>query len=85
MGSRVLVGILLLLAVAALSFAVIGWNTTDTGVKMSGHVHSAMLLGIFFSLAVGIGLMALVFFSSRKGFDDEASRPQRRPPPSGEA
>jgi hypothetical protein len=29
-----------------------------------------MALGIIFSLLVGVGLMALVFYSSRHGYDD---------------
>lgn len=31
----------------------------------------AMALGALFSLALGIGLMALVFFSNRRGYDDQ--------------
>ena len=32
----------------------------------------AMWLGIVFSLVVGCGLMALVFYSSRHGYDEPA-------------
>ena len=31
-----------------------------------------MALGIVFSLLVGVGLMALVFYSSRAGYDEPA-------------
>jgi hypothetical protein len=31
-----------------------------------------MWLGIIFSLLIGCGLMALMFFSSRRGYDDRA-------------
>jgi hypothetical protein len=41
---------------------------------MSGHGYAAMALGIIFSLALGFGLMALMFYSSRHGFDDEVDR-----------
>ena len=44
----------------------------DAGV--SGHGYLAMTLGIFFSFLVGGGLMALVFYSNRKGYDDAADR-----------
>ena len=37
---------------------------------MPGYV--AMALGVIFSLASGVGLMALVFYSSRKRFDEPA-------------
>jgi len=36
---------------------------------MSTHGNIAMTFGIFFSLAIGIGLMALIFYSSRAGYD----------------
>jgi hypothetical protein len=39
---------------------------------MSMHGWIAMGLGVTFSLIVGCGLMGLVFYSSRKGFDDRA-------------
>jgi hypothetical protein len=37
---------------------------------MSIHGWIALFLGTFLSLAVGGGLMALVFYSARKGYDD---------------
>ena len=36
----------------------------------------AMTLGIVFSLLVGCGLMTLVFYSSRHGYDDRAFHDQ---------
>jgi hypothetical protein len=39
-------------------------------IPATGYV--AMALGIVFSLLVGCGLMALVFFSSRHGYDEPA-------------
>jgi len=42
---------------------------------MSGHGYMAMALGITFSMVVGIGLMSLIFYSHRKGYDEP---PQRR-------
>ncbi len=44
---------------------------------MSGHGWAAMALGIVFSLALGGGLMALVFFSARRGYDDAAASGER--------
>lgn len=46
--------------------------TMMSGVEMSGHGWLAMILGIVFSLLVGGGLMALLFYSSRHGYDDAA-------------
>jgi hypothetical protein len=42
-------------------------------VEMSGGGILAMIGGVLVSLAVGIGLMALVFYSNRSGHDDDAS------------
>jgi hypothetical protein len=39
-------------------------------VPTSGYV--AMALGVIFSMVVGVGLMALIFYSSRKGYDEPA-------------
>lgn len=42
-------------------------------VRMSGHGWFAMGLGIVFTLGLGGGLMALVFYSARRGYDDAAT------------
>jgi len=48
-----------------------GWSSAvGTEVPLGGYV--AMALGIVFSLLVGVGLMALVFYSSRAGYDEPA-------------
>jgi hypothetical protein len=37
---------------------------------MPASLYVAMALGVFFSLVVGCGLMALLFYSARHGYDD---------------
>lgn len=49
--------------------AVVTWNSLE-GASMSGHGIFAMILGLIFSLALGVGLMMLVFYSARAGYDD---------------
>jgi hypothetical protein len=39
----------------------------DSGISAAGWV--ALVLGVVVTLALGVGLMALVFISSRRGFD----------------
>ncbi|WOH49320.1 hypothetical protein [Bradyrhizobium sp. sBnM-33] len=58
------------------------WNATGDAV-MDKHGWIALGLGTFFSLLVGCGLMALMFFSSRSGHDDAADpfRTRREEPP----
>jgi hypothetical protein len=36
-----------------------------------------MTIGVVFSLLIGIALMALLFYSSRHGYDERASRDYR--------
>jgi hypothetical protein len=59
---------------AVVMFGVLtGWDSS----AMSIHGWIALTLGTLLSLAVGGGLMALVFHSARRGYDDriEIDRP----------
>lgn len=63
-----LVALLLLLA---LTFVIVylGWRLGNgADVPASGYV--AMVFGVIVSLGVGFGLMAMIFYSSRKGYDE---------------
>ena len=64
----VVIALLAALLAAACILGYLGWTSTDTSVPASGYV--ALVLGVVFSLVVGAGLMALVFYSSRKGYDE---------------
>ena len=70
-GSVIVLGILVSFLVMAIVFLVLGWGYGDayTGPSMSTAGYVAMTFGIVATLALGIGLMALVFYSSRKGHD----------------
>lgn len=70
-GRWALIAALLLLLLPAGYFAYQGLTVGD--VDMPATAYLAMGLGIVFSLAIGVGLMALVFYSSRKGYDDRAT------------
>jgi hypothetical protein len=72
LGTILLVGALIVILVAALWFAASAW-TSLSGPPMPPVGYVAMTLGIAFSLIVGCGLMALVFYSSRHGYDDQHS------------
>ena len=60
--------VLLALLGGAIWFAVGIWQATEE-TEISTHGKIAMALGIIVTILVGAGLMALVFWSSRKGFD----------------
>ncbi len=64
------------LAIAVVAVAVVA--TESAGVwralgasEISPAGWLAMALGVLFSLGLGVGLMALVFFSNRRGYDDQ--------------
>ena len=47
------------------------WTATE-GTAISGHGMAALVIGAIGSLVLGGGLMALVFLSARRGYDDAA-------------
>lgn len=65
--------VLLGLLAAASAAAYVVWQDLD-GVEIGFHGWIALCLGVGITLALGIGLMTLVFYSSRHGYDDEAGR-----------
>ena len=40
------------------------------GVALSGHGVTAMIIGLVFTIIIGFGLMALLFFSNKHGHDE---------------
>ena len=48
-------------------------------VELGFHGMLALVLGVTISLALGVGLMALVFYSSRSGHDERAHEPPDEP------
>jgi heme/copper-type cytochrome/quinol oxidase subunit 2 len=76
MGKIALVTFLLALLAGTIWMSASLW-VAEGAVEISGHVLFAMILGIIFSLAVGIGLMGLVFYSARNGYDEPAERARR--------
>jgi cation transporter-like permease len=60
---------LLAILVASLWYAASAW-TSLSGPPMPATGYVAMTIGIIFSLVVGFVLMALVFYSSRHGYDE---------------
>jgi hypothetical protein len=66
-----LAGVLGALLLATAAFSLWVWDQLgDTEIGVHGYV--ALVLGALATLAVGGGLMALVFYSSRHGYDDRA-------------
>jgi hypothetical protein len=70
------ISILILVLGGLLVTAVLGaagaWHEIGE-VELGGHGLAALALGALLSLALGSGLMFLVFYSSRHGHDDNAA------------
>jgi hypothetical protein len=68
---------LIALLVVAVGFSYHVWTSVGAGddqggEAMSGNGIAALILGGIGTLVLGGGLMALVFYSSRRGYDDAA-------------
>ena len=50
----------------------VGADQSQGGQAMTGNGVAALIIGAVATLLVGGGLMALVFVSSRRGYDDAA-------------
>jgi hypothetical protein len=68
--STLLVATLLILLALAVLVAYVEWTSVDTEMPTAGYV--ALWGGIIFSLLIGCGLMGLMFYSSRRGYDEKA-------------
>jgi hypothetical protein len=59
------------------------WRLPEGGPTMNSHGVASLVIGVVGSLVLGGGLMALVFLSSRRGYDDavELVQEETDPPP----
>ena len=81
-GAYVLLAVLLAMLVAVIFVAVSGWlSAAGTDVPAAGYL--ALVFGVIFSMVVGVGLMALVFYSSRAGYDEPAKLRDEGDDPNG--
>jgi len=69
---RDLEAVLVALLAAVLYSTASMWTSIGGGTGMNGNGVAALVLGGIGTLALGGGLMALVFYSSRRGYDDAA-------------
>ena len=73
--------ILLLLGSAVLAGAALWWSITMSmaiDAPMSASGWGAMIAGILITLLLGVGLMSLLFLSSRRGYDKPADQAEER-------
>ena len=73
---RITITVILIFFVALVSVPLVYFVNLLLGlsdVKLSVNGHIALAVCIFFIFVLTAGLMFLVFYSSRKGYDNEAS------------
>jgi hypothetical protein len=63
-----IVALLLLLVLAIIGVSLSGTDDLASGVSGPGTI--AMIFGVLFTIVVGVGLMGLIFYSSRRGYDE---------------
>jgi hypothetical protein len=68
-GLVMLVAVLFVILAATFWYAAKAW-TSLSGPPMPATGYVALILGVVFSLVVGFGLMGLLFYSSRHGYDE---------------
>ena len=76
-GTIVLVVVLFGILAGAVWYAAYAWMAVD-GPPMPASGYIFMTLGVVLSLLVGFGLMGLIFYSSRHGYDDQSIDEQPR-------
>ena len=76
MGRGILIAVMLALLAAAVYVGYAGW-TRGSSVELPPEAYVALGLGTLLTLLVGCGLMALVFYSARKGYDEPSEREKR--------
>jgi hypothetical protein len=74
-GHWIIIAILLGLLAATVWYGVNVWAATSS---MPTHGYVAMGLGAVVAIAIGVGLMALMFYSNRTGYDDAAHNDRSR-------
>lgn len=78
-GTVLLLVVLLALLVASIVFASSVWTSEQA--ELPPFIWAALAGGVFFSLVVGCGLMALIFYSSRAGYDEAPELEAHKEPP----
>ncbi len=70
-GTWIVVSVLGVILVFSTAFLYVGWGMGGDHPEnsMTAAGYTAMTIGIIATLALGVGLMALIFYSSRSGHD----------------
>jgi len=69
-GGWVAVIVLILLLAGAAYVTYEGWTAHSGGIELPDWGYALLGVGVIFGLVIGCGLMALAFYSSRRGYDE---------------
>jgi hypothetical protein len=69
------IGVFVLFLLLAASAYVVyeGWTAHSGGIEEPDWGYAMLGVGVMFGLAIGCGLMALAFYSSRRGYDERTA------------
>jgi hypothetical protein len=69
------IGVFVLFLLLAASAYVVyeGWTAHSGGIEMPDWGYVMLDVGVMFGLVIGCGLMALAFYSSRRGYDERTA------------
>jgi hypothetical protein len=76
---RIWLLIIVLFGGLALALGAMIYAWTAAGIEIGLFGWLVIGVGSLVSVGLGAGLMALVFISSRRGYDDNANAPDKRP------
>ena len=83
---KILGGLLMAVVFVALTVALCVWEWNQLGpTEMSGIGYGALWGGGVIAFLLGSGLMGLIFYSSRRGYDDGATQRDVAPKAGGTA
>jgi hypothetical protein len=67
--TAIAVAVAVAIVVAVIALSIYMWDSVS-GAEMGAAGWIAMLLGVLATLALGVGLMSLMFISARRGYDE---------------
>jgi hypothetical protein len=77
--NRMLAVVAILIALALVAIGVYAWQSLGAS-ALTVHGYIALVLGTIGTAGLGIGLMALVFYSHRYGYDERVGSGDDEPP-----
>lgn len=77
-GDAALIAVAVVIVLALAAIGVYTWESLGA-VAMDRNGYVALVLGVLGTIGLGCGLMALVFFSHRHGYDEEVGGRRGKP------